>query len=59
MHEGRKVMGLAPFFCMDQDRRNEKVLMGVGVGGWGGLPIKKYCRPPWLGDVDNFSFQIV
>ena len=25
----------------------------------GGLPIKKYCRPPWLVDEKKFSFQIV
>ena len=25
----------------------------------GGLPIMKYCRPPWLADKENFSFQIV
>ena len=25
----------------------------------GGLPIKKYCQPPWLADEENFSFQIV
>ena len=24
-----------------------------------GLPIMKYCRPPWLADEENFSFQIV
>ena len=28
-------------------------------GGGGGLPIMKYCRPPWLTDEENFSFQIV
>ena len=25
----------------------------------GDLPILKYCRPPWLADEENFSFQIV
>ena len=24
----------------------------------GGHPIMKYCRPPWLADEENFSFQI-
>ena len=25
----------------------------------GGLPIMKYCRPPWLTDEENFSFEII
>ena len=38
----------------DQARRNEK----NSGGGWGGeVPITKYCRPPWLADQENFSFQ--
>ena len=44
-----------------QARRNEKRSAGVGGGvGWWwkrGLPIKKYCRPPWLTDEENFSFK--
>ena len=24
-----------------------------------GVPIMKYCRPPWLADEEDFSFQIV
>ena len=31
----------------------ERILEG------GGLPIMKYCRPAWLADEENFSFQIV
>ena len=32
---------------------------GGGGGAGGGLRMIKYCRPPWLTDKENFSFQIV
>ena len=44
---------IKPIEGVPQVCRNEK------NSGGGGLPIKKYCRPPWLVDEENFSFQIV
>ena len=32
-------------------RRNEK--------NSGGVPILRYCRPRWLAEEENFSFQII